>query len=131
MCVDYLTSILARLAGRQFPPLYRYEGETLRVVAIVPSFQGLLAESFDQIRGSAEANFAILARMLGAISTLGSLTIRSGYLHALDEQLQCIGELVDRNIWPSYDRARLEIRLSEVRHTLETQHAISTGVEKV
>ncbi len=131
MCVDYLTSILARLAGRQFPPVYRYEGETLRVVAIVPSFQGLLAESFDQIRGSAEANFAILARMLGAISTLGSLTIRSGYLHALDEQLQCIGELVDRNIWPSYDRARLEIRLSEVRHTLETQHAISTGVEKV
>jgi uncharacterized membrane protein len=32
MCVDYLTSILARLTVRQFPPLYRYEGETLRNV---------------------------------------------------------------------------------------------------
>ena len=55
MCVDYLTSILARLAGRQFPPSHHYEGETLRVIAIVPSFEGLLAEAFDQIRGNAES----------------------------------------------------------------------------
>ena len=60
MCVHYPASILTRLAGRQFPPLYRYEGETLRMVAIVPSFEGLLAESFDQIRGSAEGNVAML-----------------------------------------------------------------------
>ncbi len=131
MCVDYLTSILARLAGRQFPPLHRYEGETLRVMAIVPSFEGLLAEAFDQIRGSAEVNVAILARMLGALDTIGSLTIRPSHLRALDEQLQWIAELADRCIESSHDRARLERRLSEVRETLEAQSALCAGEEKV
>ena len=67
MCVDYLTAILARLACREFPPSHRYEEDTLRVIAIVPTFEGLLAEAFDQIRDSAAGNVAIMARMLGAI----------------------------------------------------------------
>lgn len=129
MCVDYLTSIMARLSSRHFPPLYRYEGETLRVVAIVPSFEGLLAEAFDQIRANAEVNVAILARMLGAFDTIGSLTLRPGYLRVLDEQLQCIAELVDRTTEASHDRAHLERRLSEVRDTLEAQSALCAGEE--
>jgi len=130
MCVDYLTSVMARLAGRQFPPSHRYEGETLRVVAIVPSFEGLLAEAFDQIRGSAEENVAILMRMLGALDTIGSLTIRPSQLRALDEQLQCIDELVGRCIKASHDRVLLEKRLSEVRKALKTQSALCAGEEK-
>ena len=121
MCVDYLTSILARLAGRKFPTLYRYEGEKLRLVAIAPSFESLLAEAFDQIRGSAEVNVAILARMLGALSTIGNLTISPSHFRALDGQVQCIAELVDRCIEASHDRARLEKRLAEVRETLATR----------
>ena len=130
ICVDYLTSIMARLASRQFPPLYRYEGETLRVVAIVPSFECLLAESFDQIRGSAEVNVAILARMLGAFDTIGSLTISPGHIRALDEQLQWIAELADRTIEATHDRARLERRLSQVRERLEAQSALCAGEQK-
>ena len=130
MCVDYLTSILARLAGRQFPPSHRYGGEALRVVAIVPSFEGLLSEAFDQIRGSAEANVAILVRMLGALGTIGSLTIRRSHIRALDEQLQLIAEQVDRCIESNHDRARLEKRLSEVREALETQSALCAEEQK-
>ncbi len=33
MCVDYLSAILARLAPRQTPSLYRYEEGDLRVIA--------------------------------------------------------------------------------------------------
>jgi len=124
MCVDYLASIMGRLASRQFPPLYRYEGGNLRVVANVTSFEGLLAEAFDQIRGSAEVNVAILARMLGAFEAIGSLTIRAGHIRALDEQLQWIAELVDRTIHATHDRALLERRLSEVRDTLEARSAL-------
>ena len=130
MCVDYLTSIMARLVGRQFPPAHRYEGETLRVVAIRPSFEGLLADAFDQIRANAEVNVAILARMLGALDTIGSLTVRPSYLQALEEQLQCIAELADRCIKSSHDHARLERRLSEVRETLEAQSALYAGAVK-
>ncbi len=124
ICVDYLTSIMARLASRVFPPVYRYEGETLRVVAIVPNFEGLLAESFDQIRASAEVNVAILARMLSAIDSIGSLTLRPDYLRALDEQLECIAELAARTIKAPHDRARLEMHLSKVRETLQIQPCI-------
>jgi uncharacterized membrane protein len=130
MCVDYLTSIMARLASRQFPSLYRYEEETLRVAAIVPSFESLLSVSFDQIRSSAEKNVAILVRMLGALDTIGSMTIRPSHLRALDKQLQCIAELTDRCIESSHDRARLERRLSKVRETLEAQSALSSGEVK-
>ncbi len=124
MCLDYLSSILARLAGRQLPPVNSYEGETLRVVAIVPSFENLLAETFDQVRANAAVNIAILLRMLDALDTIGSLTIRRSHIQALDEQLQWIAELVDRNIEASHGRERLEQRLSEVREALETQSAL-------
>jgi len=130
MCVDYLTSIMARLAASQFPPLYRYDGETLRMVAIVPSFEGLLAEAFDQIRSNAEVNVVILVRILGALDTIGSLTIRDSHLRALNEQLQCIAELANRCIKSSYDSARLKRRLSEVRETLEAQSALCAVEDK-
>ena len=130
MCVDYLAAILARLACRQFPPSHRYEGETLRVIAIVPTFEGLLAEAFDQIRASAEGNVAIMARMLGALNTIASLTVSPSHLRALDEQVQWIAELADHSIESTHDRDRLERRLSEVRETLETQPALRAGEEK-
>jgi uncharacterized membrane protein len=130
MCVDYLTSILARLAGRQFPSVHYYQGETLRVIAIVPSFEGLLAQAFDQIRSSAEENVAILARLLGALDTIGSLTIRPSYLRALDEQLQYIAELADRTIEASHDRARIERRMSEVREILDAQSVLCAEKQK-
>lgn len=127
MCVDYLTSIMSRLAGRKFPLSHRYEGETLRVMAIVPSFEGLLAESFDQIRASAEVNVAILVRILGALNTIGSLTVRPSHIQALKEQLQHIDEVIDRCIETSHDRARLEKLVSEVRKALKTQLALHAG----
>ncbi|ABM04390.1 conserved hypothetical protein [Psychromonas ingrahamii 37] len=130
MCVDYLAAILARLAGRQFPPVQRYEGETLRVIAIVPSFEGLLAESFDQIRANAEVNVAILARILSAFDSIGSLTFRDSHLRALNEQLQCIAELANRCIKSSHDSARLKKRLSEVRETLKAQSALCAAEDK-
>jgi len=52
MCVDYLTAILARIAPRQIPSLYRYEEGELRVIAKGPSFESLLAETVDHDAGS-------------------------------------------------------------------------------
>jgi len=123
MCVDYLTAILARLSGRRYPPSHRYEGAALRVIASVPTFEALLAEAFDQIRGSAEGNVAIIARMLGAIDTLASLTVNPSYRRALDEQLQWIAELAGRTLPAPQDRARIEQRLDHVREALKSAPA--------
>jgi len=130
MCVDYLTAILARLSVRQFPPAHRYEGETLRVIAIVPTFADLLAEAFDQIRDSAAGNVAIMARMLGAIDTIASLSASPSHLRALDEQVQWIAELADRSIESTHDRARVERRLLQVREALVSETALRAVEEK-
>jgi len=130
MCVDYLTAILARLAVRQFPPSHRYDGEALRVITIAPTFEGLLAEAFDQIRGNTAGNVAVIARMLGALHTIGSLTTDQRRRQALHEHVQWIAELADRTIESTHDRARIERRLMHVREALEAEPASCAGEEK-
>jgi uncharacterized membrane protein len=130
MCVDYLTAILARIAPRQIPSSHRYEEGELRVIAKGPSFESLLAESFDQIRRSARGNVAIMLRMLGALQTITSLTARPGRRRALREQVQWIAELVERTLESAHDRSRIDMRLARVRETLEAEPALCPVEEK-
>ena len=120
MCVDYLTAILARLASRGLPSSHRYEDGEMRVVVIGQTFASLVAESFDQIRGSAAGNVAIMLRMLDALQTIASLTAGQSRRRTLREQLQWIAELAERTLGSPYDRARFESRLASVRKTLKT-----------
>lgn len=120
MCVDYLTAILARLASRPIPSSRRYAEGELRVITIGPTFASLVAESFDQIRASAEGNVAIMLRVLGALQTIASLADCPGRRLVLHEQVQWIAESADRAIASPHDRARLERRLKHVREALET-----------
>ena len=84
MCVDYLAAIMARLASRQFPSSRRYEEDELRVITVSPTFDRMLAVSFDQIRRSAEGNVAVMARMLSAFENIASLTVSPLRRKALD-----------------------------------------------
>lgn len=121
MCVDYLTAILARLASRNIPSSCRYDEGELRVLTIGPTFSTLVAESFDQIRGSATGNVAILLRMLGAIHTIDSLTADPHRRRTLREQVQWITEAAERTIESPHDRARFEQRLTQVRKAFDTE----------
>ncbi len=123
MCVDSLTAILARLASREIPSPYQYEEGELRVISIGPTFAGLVAESFDQIRGSAAGNVGVMLRMLGALQTIGSLTTNLSQRRTLREQAQWIGELGERTIESPHDLARFENRLARVREALDTELA--------
>jgi uncharacterized membrane protein len=120
MCVDYLTAILARLAVRDIPSSRRYKDGELRVIAIGPTFAELVAESFDQIRSSAEGNVAILLRMLGALQTIASLTGSPSRRQALREQVEGIAEVAARTIKSPHDRTQFENHLAQVRKALET-----------
>ncbi len=127
MCVDYLTAILARLASRTIPCSHRYEGGDLRVITIGPTFAGLAAESFDQIRSSAEGNVAILLRMLGALDTIASVTEGPSRRLVLRDHMQWIAESADRTIASPHDRARFESRLVSVRAALEADASVSAS----
>lgn len=120
MCVDYLTTILARLASRDIPLSHRYEEGELRVITIGPTFADLLAESFDQIRGSAAGNVGVMLRMLGALQTIGGFTTDAARRRVLLEEAHCIAELAERTIEAPHDRERFESCLAIVREALET-----------
>ena len=90
-------------------------------MTIGPTFANLVAESFDQIRGSANGNLGIMLRMLGALQTIASLTASPSRRQALREQAQWIAELAERTIESPHDRARFESRLARVREALETE----------
>ena len=130
MCVDYLTAILARLASRGIPSAHRYEEGELRIIAIGPTFANLVAESFDQIRGSAIGNLGIMLRMLGALQTIASLTASPSRRQALWEQAQWIAELPERTIESPHDRVRFESRLARVREALQTEPILCARPEK-
>ncbi|MBB1399777.1 DUF2254 domain-containing protein [Pseudoalteromonas sp. SG44-8] len=121
MCVDYLTAILARLAGRQFPSRYRYESQSLRLVVIAPSFEKLLAQAINQIRGNAEGNVVIVKCLLNSLDCIASLTHRRGNLSALDQQVTLIGELSKRSIKCKNEREQVDNLLLKVKHTLYVQ----------
>lgn len=121
MCVDYLTAILARLASREIPSSRRYEDGELRVISMGQTFASLVAESFDEIRGSAKGNVAIMLRMLGALQTIASLTDSPSRRRVLREQAEYIAELAERTIESPHDQTRVESLLARVRKALETK----------
>ena len=130
MCVDYLTTILARIAPRQIPSSYRYEDGELRMIAKGPSFESLLAASFDQIRSNAKGDVAIMLRMLGALQTIAGLTASPHRRRTLGAQVQWISELAERTLASAHDRARIDTRLERVYEALEAKPAMCAGEKK-
>jgi uncharacterized membrane protein len=98
------------------------------VLAIGQTFASLVAESFDQIRGSAMGNGAIMLRVLGALQTIASQTPSPGRRRALQEQVECIAELAERTTASPHDRIRFENRLARVREAIETAPVRSATV---
>ena len=119
MCVDYLAAILARLASRPIPSPLRYENGELRLIATGPTFESLAAQSFDQIRGSAAGNFAMLLHMLGAIETIASRTGSESRRKVLQDNMERLAEVASRTLEASWDRARWENRVACVREALQ------------
>ena len=118
MCVDYLTAILSRLASRNVPSCHRHEEGRLRMITLGPTFASLLAESFDQIRASADGKVAVLLRILGALETIGSLTASASRRQVLREQMESIAELAALTIKSPHDCTLVDNRLAQVRNAL-------------
>jgi uncharacterized membrane protein len=85
-----------------------------------------VAESFDQIRGSANGNLGIMLRMLGSLQTIASLTASPSRRLVLREQVECIAELAARTIASPHDRERIETRLAHVREALDDEREFLT-----
>ncbi|MDQ6635935.1 MAG: DUF2254 domain-containing protein [Gemmatimonadota bacterium] len=118
MCVDYLTTILARLASRPIPSSRRHENGELRVIARGPTFASVVDEAFDQIRSSAPGNAAVMMRMLDAVQIIDRMTVSDNRRDVLRQHVSRIAELAARTIASPSDGARLDRSLSRVRGAL-------------
>ncbi|MEO7599686.1 MAG: DUF2254 domain-containing protein [Opitutus sp.] len=130
ICVEYLTAILAPLAVVRIPSNYRHEEGKLRVIAVGPSFEGLLAESFDQIQSSSKGNLTVMLRMLNGLETVAGLTANPRHRRALGEQADQIAELAERTIDATHERATFATRLKITRAAI-TAALIFPGEETV
>ncbi len=111
-CVNYLSAILARLAARRSEARYRMDaaehGAELRVIARGPTFQGMLAEAFDQIRQNAQGNVAVLLALLTALEAIGDCTHDAQRRAALRAQADLIGDAARFSIPDPRDRHAAE-----------------------
>lgn len=71
------------------------------------NFASLVAGAFDEIRGGAGGNLAILLEMSGSLQTIAGLTEIPGRRRVLREHAESIAELAERTIGSPRDRARL------------------------
>jgi uncharacterized membrane protein len=107
-CVDFLGAILARLAVRSIESPYRSDGRQLRVITRGPTFPGLLAEAFDQIRQNAEGNVAVLTRLLQVLEIVVGRTADVNRRQALRQQGDLIAETAERSVPSAHDRAAIQ-----------------------
>jgi uncharacterized membrane protein len=107
-CIDYLASILARLAARPSESPFRSEEGQLRVISRGPTFSGLLAEAFDQIRQNAEGNVAVLARLHQVLTTVAGRTSDEQRRNSLRQQAALVAETAERSVPSAHDRATIQ-----------------------
>ena len=73
--VDHIGAVLVRLARRRIEPGNRLdEHGALRVIAVGPSFESLLAAALDEIRQNAGGNASVLARLLRTLAEVAACT---------------------------------------------------------
>ncbi|MEX1113348.1 MAG: DUF2254 domain-containing protein [Patescibacteria group bacterium] len=113
-CVDYLGAILARLVTRRIESPSRSEGGQLRVINRGPTFPGLLADAFDQIRQNAEGNVAVLERLLQVLATVAERTSDEQRRHALRQQADLVMETAERSVPSAHDRATIQAARSDM-----------------
>ena len=105
--IDFLGAILARLAARRVETPHRADRGQLRLIARGPTFAGLLAESFDEIRQNAAGHAAVLIRILEVLRIVHARTHDPGRYRAIEEQMDLIAETADRSIPSPHDLARV------------------------
>lgn len=90
-CIDRLSAALARLAQRDFPSPYRYDGDNnLRIIAETVKFEQLADRAFNQIRLYGKSDLAVTVTLLESIATIADYTDNPKYRGVLRRQADAI-----------------------------------------
>jgi uncharacterized membrane protein len=95
-CVDYLTSVIVRMARRWDPPTEHFVDGRLRVIVRGATFDALLDEALSEIRRNSADNIRVLIRSAAALELIAVETRSTGRHAALLRQLDSLQDTVAR-----------------------------------
>lgn len=118
-CIDYMGSLLRRVAGREMPSRYRYDEQgRLRMIAQGPTFKSMVALAFDQIRTAGQSQAAVGLRVLEVLEDLATATESPKRRRVLLEQANLMGKAADTGVQDERDRERINEQLERLRDAL-------------
>lgn len=128
LCIDRLSEVLVGVARRRVENPHRRDETALRVVAIGPTFGGLLALAFNDLREAGAAKPAVLMAMLDALERIAAATANRARRELLAAELSRLAERAESSLTAPHDRARVLQRAAQLRAWL-VQHASAWKTE--
>lgn len=123
MCIDSLGAILVHVAERRVENEFRESHGELRVIAIGPTFESLVASAVDEIRRNAEGNVTVLAHLLRTMAVVAGCTKRNARRAVLREHASRIYAASERSVRDVDDRREVGDAYHHVLRVLERQPA--------
>jgi uncharacterized membrane protein len=120
-CIDRLGAAVCHLNARQSPSPYRYDEQgTLRLVLDVPTYEGILDATFNQIRQNAQGSLAVSIRLLEALQAIAVTTNQDSQRHAVRLHAEMVYRAGLEAVREQKDRDDLEKRFQQVMQKLES-----------
>ncbi|OGB26660.1 MAG: hypothetical protein A3I66_03710 [Burkholderiales bacterium RIFCSPLOWO2_02_FULL_57_36] len=113
MCIDYLSSIMIKLAPRRIAPNRQFSKGELLVIPKGPDFGDFLNEAFEQIRETAQGNVAIYVRLLEALETLARVTNDIARKKDIADQVRLVSDYARCNVQFPDQLKKIEMHRTE------------------
>lgn len=119
-CVERLGAALCALSERSIPSPFRFDDDgRLRVVTDTSTIQGVVDDSFDQIRQAARGDTSVTLRLLEAIEAVGRHTSDERFRRALRRQAEMIHRGSQEGLKEPLDREDAERRFQSAIEVLD------------
>lgn len=114
-CIDNLTTTLCYLAQAKFPSKFRFDEEgSLRIIADVLDFEGVLDAAFNQIRQFSTGSTAVIIRLMEALTILLEFTTKENYKNAVLRHVEMVLAKGQADIKEEHDLDDLQKRADQI-----------------
>jgi uncharacterized membrane protein len=113
ICIDYLATIVGKIADRKLPTLTRVKDGEIRVFVKTPSFRNYMEAAFNQIRINGKTNIAVFSRLIKALSIVGEKAISKERKKIVKEHILLTKEFAEETLQTKYEKKLLKELVSE------------------
>lgn len=113
ICIDYLATIVGKIADRRLPTLTRIKDGEIRVFVKTPSFRNYMEAAFNQIRINGKTNIAVFSRLIKALSIVGEKAISKERKKIVKEHILLTKEFAEETLQTKYEKKLLKELVSE------------------